>query len=108
MKIVLNYQCFKMKEETSEIVISFDDFYEEFKPKRNPIEATSPYQNTLIEFDDFGEELIMEENQLNVWTLLETLHGFRLIPGSMLVRNVIGFFICKEKWDKGEKGYILQ
>lgn len=90
--------------------IKFDDFYDKYKVRRNPIQSSSPYHNTMIEFDEIGEEVIEEEDQRNVWTLLENTKDkgeFILSPGITYSKYVIGFFICKEKWTT-EKEYILE
>lgn len=86
--------------------ISFDDFYRAYRLKRNPVSASSAYENTLIDFDDEGEEIVEEENPHNVWTLIQKDKDFILSPGITYTRDVIGFFTCKQKWTK-EKGYIL-
>ena len=90
--------------------ISFEEFYEKYGVRRNPIIMSSAYQNTLVDYDEFGEDIIEDENPYNVWTLLEKGNRaeryFFLSPGITYTNEVIGFFICREKWQK-ERGYIL-
>lgn len=88
--------------------ISFDEFYEKYGVKRNPIHSISNYQNTMLDFDDEEVDYIEENNPNNIWTLTEDKSGLTLNPGILYVNNVMGFFICKEKWNKNEEGYILQ
>lgn len=100
-----------MELEVATEILNFDEFYTQYGVKRNPLYTNSLYQNTMIEFDDNGEDLVLEEDQKNVWTLMEdntkSGKGFFLSPGVTFTRQVIGFFICKIKW-KDEKGYILE
>lgn len=97
-------------ETTTQKSISFDEFYQKYGVRRNPILASSSYKNTLIEFDDLGEEIIEDEDPKNVWTLMQ-IDGIRealsLRPGIYYNKDVIGFFICKQKWTN-EKEHILE
>jgi len=89
--------------------INFHDFYGMFSVKRNPIQSCASYENTMLDFDDEETEIIEEEDSNKVWTLVEGKDGkFILNPGIMYTNNVMGFFICKEKWSKNQESYILQ
>lgn len=89
--------------------IQFGEFYEKFSVKRNPINQTSNFENTMIDFDESGEELLDEVPQQNIWTVTSGSKGEGLVlnPGVLYKNDTIGFFICKKKWDIGEKNYIL-
>lgn len=86
--------------------ITFNEFYKKYGVKRNPIRSISNYENTMLDVDE--EELDeLEDIPYNTqWTLVEGKQGLILKPGRDPA-NAIGFFICKEKWNK-EEGYILQ
>lgn len=90
--------------------ISFDEFYEKYNVRRNPIHSISNYQNTMLDFDDEEVDYIEEEisNPKHVWTLTEDKEGLILNPGVIYTNKVMGFFICKQKWNKIEEVYILQ
>lgn len=86
--------------------IKFDDFSEMYKVRRNPISFISAYENTLVEFDDEGEELFDETDSKVIWTLVEGDDGLVVKPGREY-KNVIGYFICKNKWNEKQESYIL-
>lgn len=88
-------------------IITFEEFYEHYKPKRNPINLNANYENTMIDFDDEGEDLVFEQGPNTVWTLTQERAGLFLDPGIKCTNDTLGFFICKETWSN-EKGYILK
>lgn len=88
--------------------IKFDDFYSVYGVKRNPVQSSSLYDNTMLDFDEEELEVIEETPMSNVWTLTERKEGLSLMPGIEYGKGVMGFFICKEKWDKNQKGFILK
>lgn len=88
--------------------ISFDEFYETYKVRRNPIQLMSQYNNTMLDSDEEELECIEEENPKNVWTLVENKEGnFILTPGIVYKHSVIGYFICNKVWDNNKENFIL-
>jgi len=89
--------------------ITFEDFYNRYSVKRNPINSTSNYENTMLDMDD-DEELEEVENSkpTKVWTLTEDKsERFILKPGLIYNTDVIGYFICNNEWKDKKENFIL-
>lgn len=87
--------------------ISFDQFSNKYKVKRNPIRQISNYENTMLDVDEDEMDELEDHPIDSQWTLLDNNESLILKPGRICSGNSIGFFICKEKWNKNEEGYIL-
>lgn len=88
--------------------ISFDEFYSKYKVKRNPVRHISNYENTMLDVDEDELDELEDHPLDSQWTLLDNKESLILKPGRICSSNSIGFFICKEKWNKNEEGYILK
>jgi hypothetical protein len=78
--------------------ISFDEFYDTYDVKRNPLSLEAMYNNTMIDFDDDGIDEIEEHDPKNVWTLRDYKEGLILETGITYGSNIIGYFISGKKW----------
>lgn len=89
--------------------ITFEEFYERYSVRRNPLKECANFDNTMLDFDDEEIDLIEEQDLQKVWTLVDENNkdGLVLKPGVLYKNNIIGYFICKNKWNMGEKNYIL-
>jgi plasmid maintenance system killer protein len=77
--------------------ITFDEFYNKFKLKRNTIEHISPYENTMYDFGEKELEYLEEQNKNNVWSIRD--NGKKLIIVSGLdFKDTIGYFISTKPW----------
>lgn len=88
--------------------ITFGEFYEKYKVKRNPIKQVSNYDNTMLDMDEDELDELEDVPLQNQWTLLDNKGELILSPNKICSSDTIGFFICKEKWSKNEESYILK
>lgn len=79
--------------------MNIQQFFDDYKVKRNPIELMSPYDNRMIEPDGETEYEIEGECPTNhLWTIIESEGRFKIIPG-IKYRDSIGHFISSKPWN---------
>ncbi len=78
--------------------MKIEEFFNEYKIKRNPIQLNSPYENRMIEPDEDVQDEIEEELPTNhTWTLTEDNGKFRIVTG-IVNRNAMGYFVSSKPW----------
>lgn len=78
--------------------MKIEEFFDEYKIKRNPIQLNSPYENRMIEPDEDIQDEMEEELPMNhTWTLMEEKGAFRIVTG-IVSRNAMGYFISSKPW----------
>ncbi len=86
--------------------ITFDKFYSQYGLKRNPIELSSPYENTMLDFGDNELDYIESQPLTRVWTLIEDENMFRITPG-IHYNQVVGYFVSNRPWISEKQEYVL-
>ena len=79
--------------------ITFDTFFEEYKPQLNHF--TSSPDNDNYTFETFGEELeyVKKQNNKQIWTTIDHENEeVWLIPGFHLV-NRMNYYITTKEWE---------
>lgn len=77
--------------------ITFDDFYNQFKIKRNTIQHTSPYENTMYDFGEDELEYLEDQEQNHVWSLIDNGKDLLIVSGLRL-KDSIGYFVSNRPW----------
>ncbi len=85
--------------------ITFNDFYKNFKLKKNPIESISPYENTMLDYGEKELDYLEDQDRNTIWSLLDDGKNLIIAPG-LQFKNVIGYFITEKKWCTKDK-YVL-
>lgn len=103
MNIIVNYLYFNKMSK-----ITFEDFTENYRVRRNPVKQVSPYENMLLDMDDQELDYLEAQPDNKVWTLVDDRKskGFVLKPG-MHYRDVIGYFTCEREWYDKNINYSL-
>lgn len=86
--------------------ITFDDFYNQFKLKRNTIEHTSPYENTMYDFGEKELEYLEEQDQDHIWSLRDDGRHLTIVSG-LYLKDTIGYFVSSKPW-LCELKYVLK
>lgn len=87
--------------------LTFEEFSEYYQVKRNPINANSPYANTMLDYGDEELNYLGEIDRDNIWSLIDGNKNNLILSAGLQYKNVIGFFITKRPWIKNEK-YALK
>jgi len=76
------------------ISLTYEAFFDQFKPVMNPIHHTKLYDGCL--FDTTREELswVNTHDPLHIWTLLDADGTFCIVSGAAFV-NRLGYFVTE-------------
>lgn len=90
--------------------MKIEQFFEDYKVKRNPVQFYSPYENRLIEVGD--EDVINnEEDGLpynHIWTLVDLPQGRLEIVTGMMYKNAIGYFASSKPWSNNKLKFEIE
>lgn len=87
--------------------IKINQFFDQFKVKRNPIESYSPFENRLLDMNEDELDYLEGLDSHNIWTLIDKENIMELIPGCHS-HDVMGYFICEKKWENANEKFYLQ
>ncbi len=87
--------------------LTFEEFSEDYELERNPINAHSPYCNTLIDYGEEELDYLHDITREKIWTLVDNGKKNLIISPGLQYKNVIGYFITKRPWVSNDK-YVLK
>lgn len=77
-----------------QMLISFDEWVERFKPVKNAIKPTEVYDGFMFETYGAEHDVVAKAEQNNIWTLLDSDDGQQIDSGYARV-NRMGYFITE-------------
>lgn len=77
--------------------ITFEEFYDKFKIKRNSIQHISPYNNTMYDFGDEELDFLEDQERDHVWSLIDKNKDLIIVSGLRL-KDSIGYFVSAKPW----------
>jgi hypothetical protein len=87
--------------------LSFEEFVEKYKPKKNHIDSNAAYDGCMFETYGPEVEFVLSQMKFNtVWTIINCPDEESwLIPGYHYVDR-FGYFVCEEQYEDDEENTI--
>lgn len=88
------------------VMITEDQFEEEFRPVKNPLVESAPFNDWMHE--TYGEELehVRKQDPSHIWTIIETEEKLFYVAGFHIV-NRLGYIITEKPWVSGTEEVAL-
>lgn len=81
--------------------MTYEQWIEKFKPIKNHIAGSAPFNGTL--FETFGAEydFIRQQPPNKIWTVVDAEgHSTIISPGHHFC-NRLGYLVCEVEWEEG-------
>jgi hypothetical protein len=85
--------------------ITENEFYENFTPVENHLDNNASWDNCMFETYGEEEDYVREQDNNNIWTIVEGDNDTMFIESGFHIVNRMGYLITKEKW--GEETTVI-
>ena len=80
--------------------ITEDEFYEKFTPIENHLDDNASWDNCMFETYGEEEDFVREQNEQNIWTIVEGDDDTMFIESGFHIVNRMGYLITEEIWSE--------
>jgi hypothetical protein len=85
--------------------ITENEFYENFTPVENHLDNNASWDNCMFETYGEEEDYVREQDNNNIWTIVEGDNDTMFIESGFHIVNRMGYLITEEKW--GEETTVI-
>ena len=86
--------------------ITEDKFDENFTPVENHLDDNASWDNCMFETYGEEEDYVREQDNNNIWTIVEGDNDTIFIESGFHIVNRMGYLITKEKWIEDTNVFI--